>query len=925
MKKFKKIIVISLVVSGIIFSSSITANNYIEDAQQYFDKGEYKSAIIQLKNQLKKNPGDANARYLLGITYLKTGDIKQAEKEINRAYKLTPDNDEVKLSYAQLLLLQKKYKKIHEVLKNKLTTSDNENKRQLYQAYAYLGENQLADAKQIFSELSNSQKSAPVFIGLAKIAFLEKENKKAGQWLEQALQTEPDNIIALQTKVILLLADKNYKEALSIYNKIITLQPDNLTFYLKRASIYFRLKEFNNAEKDVMSVLKQRKNNPTANYLLAQIKLQEKKYKESQVAAQNVLNVLPRHYNSMLLLGFANYGLGNYNQADKFLTQYLSSNPDNIAVQNLLANVYLAQKNGEQALLILENIDEEKKNHNANVLMTLGSAYFLTGEHQKGVDALNKAKKLEPDSKIIQSKLVAGQLKTGDVESAISGLEQIVNLEQANNKTKYLLIISYIQTKELKKAEDKLKDLIQQTPKDPALYNLTAVVEKLKGNNQKAVNAFNDAIKLNDKYIPAYIGLAELSVLQKDWALAKKYYSKVIQVNPKYIKAYLFLAGIAEKENNKIEIEKQLKIGFEQSKGNINSQLILVKYLSKWYIKQKTPEKIMPIAEVLVKQHPRNNSVLSFQAFAQIANKKIEQAERTLTTIINNNPSDVKHRLLLADILLKKKGNEEKILELLDSVINIVPNNPKPLKLKATYLLKLKKYSQVLEVADYTEKQFPKLALGHQLKGDIYRLQKKFDQAIINYQAAYKIQPDTKGLVVISELLKKQGKETEAIKLLKAQLKGDDDDLAIHFQIASIYQQSQQYTMADKHYSKMLAIKSDNILALNNLALIYAEENNPKALKLAKKAYEQAPNSAAIMDTYGSIQVKQGSIMEGIKLLENAVKTSPKDYNIKYHLAEAYYLNKENIKAKKLLESIVDDNVNFSDKENAKKLLNQLQ
>ncbi len=48
MKKFMKIIVISLVVSGIIFSSSITANNYIEDTQQYFDKGEYKSAKVKL-------------------------------------------------------------------------------------------------------------------------------------------------------------------------------------------------------------------------------------------------------------------------------------------------------------------------------------------------------------------------------------------------------------------------------------------------------------------------------------------------------------------------------------------------------------------------------------------------------------------------------------------------------------------------------------------------------------------------------------------------------------------------------------------------------------------------------------------------------------------------------------------------------------
>ena len=63
----------------------------IADARQERDKGSHNAAIIHLKNLLQKSPEHAEARYLLGVTYVDTGDFVSAEKELRRALELKYD------------------------------------------------------------------------------------------------------------------------------------------------------------------------------------------------------------------------------------------------------------------------------------------------------------------------------------------------------------------------------------------------------------------------------------------------------------------------------------------------------------------------------------------------------------------------------------------------------------------------------------------------------------------------------------------------------------------------------------------------------------------------------------------------------------------------------------------------------------------
>lgn len=924
MNRLKRIIFAVVATTVIAYSASSFAASYKDEAKQAIEKGEYSTAIIQLKNHLKLEPKDADARLLLGLSYLKADSIKPAEKELHLAYQLEPENENIILNYSNILLLLGKYKKADKLLEVKFTDTEYDNKRMAYRALSLLGQNKLADAKQLFLNLSNKTRQADVYLGLAKIALLESEYYVAQKWLDKATKIEPESTEVAELGARIDIANQQYDKALKIYNKLINENSNKLSFYLMRAAIQMRLKNMAEVEKDLQIVLKKVKNQPQANYMLAQVKLFEKKYEESILAAQKVVNVIPRHYSSMLILGIANLGLENYNQADKYLTQYLSADPGNLVVQNILANTYLAQKKAGQALLILEAIDIEKINKNADILMTMGSAYLLTGELQKGINALGKARSLQPDSGEIQRKLISGQLKAGEVDKAIASMEEIVNSKKADQKTGYLLIVTYIQQKQVHKAEKMIADLIKENPQEPALYNMTAVVAKLKGKNQQAIKAYEQAIQLNKNFIPAYMGLAEIASSKKDWGSAKRYYSKVLQIDPKYIKAYRYLAAIAEQQNQPQEVEKILKTALEQTRGNINSQVVAATFLRKWYVKQKTPEKIMPIARELNGQYPNNSGTLSVLATAQIANKKYEEGTNTLRKLINKDGTDVTHRLLLVALLARKQGNESEVLGVIDSLVGVMPKDPKPIVFKSAFLIKNKQYQQALNVADYAKEQFPELPLGDQIKADVYRLQHKLDKALSSYYAAYKIQADTKTLFIIADLLAYQGKEQEALTLLKSELKNKDKNTDILFKIANIYQKNKQYNQSIPFYSKILEVKPDNLVIMNNLAWAYIQENNPKAIVFAEKAYKKAPKSATIVDTYGYIELRQGDMNKGIQLLEDALKLSPDAYGIKFHLAEAYSFKGDKKRARKLLSLLVNVEDNFPEKEQAQALLRKL-
>ena len=57
-------------------------------------------------------------------------------------------------------------------------------------------------------------------------------------------------------------------------------------------------------------------------------------------------------------------------------------------------------------------------------------------------------------------------------------------------------------------------------------------------------------------------------------------------------------------------------------------------------------------------------------------------------------------------------------------------------------------------------------------------------------------------------------------------------------------------------------------MLLNNLAVLYHSQGNPKALDVAERAYRVAPRAPEIQDTYGWILLGAGKTAQALGLLQ---------------------------------------------------------
>ncbi|MCH9670801.1 MAG: tetratricopeptide repeat protein, partial [Gammaproteobacteria bacterium] len=260
----------------------------------------------------------------------------------------------------------------------------------------------------------------------------------------------------------------------------------------------------------------------------------------------------------------------------------------------------------------------------------------------------------------------------------------------------------------------------------------------------------------------------------------------------------------------------------------------------------------------------------------------------------------------------------------LQKILTSRPNDLEAGSLYARLLLTNSRFEEARQEIDALREHHGDILTLKRLDALWWTNQREFAKAASILEQAMANEPSSTLMSELFQARMRNGDWAKGISELEAWLKAKPDDYLIVDLLAQTRLHRGEFKEAGVLYEKLHARAPTSIAILNNLAMIYQRANDPRAIKLAERAYELAPNVPAIADTYGWILTEQGQAEKGLPLLRNAFARESRDRGIRYHLALALKALGRIDEARKELEGALEGDEKFVDYEAAKALLKEI-
>ncbi len=186
--------------------------------------------------------------------------------------------------------------------------------------------------------------------------------------------------------------------------------------------------------------------------------------------------------------------------------------------------------------------------------------------------------------------------------------------------------------------------------------------------------------------------------------------------------------------------------------------------------------------------------------------------------------------------------------------------------------------------------------------------------------------PSAAVALALHRLLKLEKPGSAAVEPLQHWLAAHPEDVSVRGFHAEALLEMGDRRRAIAEYEVLLRHAPQNVIALNNLAWLYLQEGDARAVETARRAHALAPRAAGVADTYGWALVETGEVDEGLALLRTADAqggiTQPE---IRYHLAAALGQAGQKAEAAGLLRTLLAEHEEFPSRVDATRLLTEFE
>ena len=874
----------------------------VASARQYIAKREYSASVIQLKNVLQKDPNNAEARYLLGLSALESADLATAEIELAKAHELGLRSDALEIALARTQLARGRADQVLAQLRDK-TLSDNAAQAELLAllGMAHLARGEMREARARFAQaLGTDGANVTAMLGSARLAAIDGDAARALATVDQALAAAPASFEALMLRGDLLAFQKDAR-AEEAYRAAIQAAPQQVGARVSLISHLLRARALDKAAVEVDALQKAAPRDPRTPFTRALLQMEQRSYAQARETIQQVLKVVPEHVPSLTLAGVAAFESGAFPEAEAHLRKALAKAPDSYMAKRTLAAARLRLGQTE---LALRDVQELLVEHGSDpgVLALAGEAHLANGDLSAAARYYEQAKKAAPQSARLRTRLAEVRFAAGDADRGLKELQAASASDAADSYQADLAIISvHLRRRETDKALDALKVLESKQPANPLVHNLRGLALAQKRDLAGARKSFERALELQATYMPAVANLARLDLREKKADAARKRYEAVLQKEPNNEPAMLGLAVLMRISGAKTEeIDRLLKRAVAANPTSVAARSALINF----QLRNRDAKAALAAAQEANAALPGNAAVVQMLGVVQLAAGETRQALGSFQRLAELAPKSPQPHLQMARVHLAEKKPDEAI-RALRAALAVQPDLASAHKDIAAIYVATNRAGEALSEARALQKQRPDQPFGFALEGEIEVAQKNWGNAERVYRAASRKFDHALLAMRTHAVLLAAGKPAEAEAFAQDWIGRHPKDASMLEYLGDSDIQAKRYASAARRYQGVLAKQPDNARALNNLAWVGNELKRPEALEQAERAHDLAPDNAAIMDTLGWILTQRGERERGLELLARATELAPDAPGIRLNLAKALTQAGRKEPARKELEALV--------------------
>jgi tetratricopeptide (TPR) repeat protein len=690
-----------------------------------------------------------------------------------------------------------------------------------------------------------------------------------------------------------------------------------------RADEYFQSGEYEKAKVEYLNLLRVQNQSPRAMQQLGLIWMKEGAPLRALPFLLKVKELEPENIEARAQLVTALMAVGNPSEARKEAAAVLQRDPGNSEAIIVLSDASLTK---EEIAGAEQQLDKFTKKNSAAFHLAKATLAATKGDLSTEADELQQAVRTEPKSARAHLALGYAYQIRGNPDHA--GPELKIASELATPRSEERIKYSEFEAanNHLAEAKTALQQIAKETPDYLPVWVDLAKIAVTEGDYDQALSLLENLFSRNPDDPDGRLLEAQVWLAKGDAAKATALTDQIDKNFPnnpliKYTLARTYIAA-----NNPSQAQAALQQAISIRPDYTEAVLLLADISLR---SGKAQNAVKPLEELL-KKRPDVAQARASLANAYAATGRAEDAAALLREQINLAPDSADAYFAYGTILRQQNKNDE-ARQAFEKASELAPDNLTVVDQLLGIDLAENRYDAAAQLVEEQVQKHPNTAGASFLRGELYfvpgpqhdasRAEEAFQKAIqlnANFTPAYEALVS----VYISE-----NKLPQAITQLKTEIDKNPNDPRPVLMTALIYEQMKDYSSARDAYQKALSLSPSSVLALNNLAYLYAEKLNQldQGYDLAQKAHNLEPSNERVADTLGWILYKRGDYQQALVLATESATKYPDNPVIQFHLGMINDMMGDFDSARRAFEKAVHSNNQFAEKEEAQRRLASLQ